>query len=155
MSRARLATLLGYFHSQRQEIHQILSRVREGTTSTEPETVYLGYQMHNLYSALEDLFKQVAACFENQVDDLARFHRDLLQKMSFDVPGVRPRLLHKESYRLLDELRRFRHVFRHAYTYQLDRERVSDLRHRILDGWEQVESDLDEFGSFLRSFDPK
>lgn len=153
MSKARLATLLGYFRSQRREINHLLSRVGDGTTATEKEIVYLGYQLHNLYSALEDLFKNVAACFENQVDDLARFHRDLLQKMSFAIPGVRPNLLNRESYQLLDELRRFRHVFRHAYTYQLDQARIASLQTRILASWGQVEFDLDEFESFLRSFD--
>lgn len=117
MSKRRLATLLGYFGNQRREIGAIIDRIRTGSTADEAETVFLGYQLHNLYSALEDLFKKVAACFENQVDDLARYHRDLLQKMSFSVPGVRPNLLTRENYQLLDELRRFRHVFRRAATW--------------------------------------
>ncbi len=44
--------------------------------------------------------------------------------MSRDIEGVRPRLLSDTSAEALDELRRFRHLFRHLYGYDLDDEGV-------------------------------
>ena len=47
--------------------------------------------------------------------------------MRLDIEGIRPRLLSEESFKILDELRGFRHVFRHAYSYELEHERVLKL----------------------------
>ncbi len=80
----------------------------------------LAYQLHNLYNAVEDLLKLVAACFENQITDVARWHVALLRRMQHEIPGVRPALLSEDSYRLLNTLRGFRHFFRHAYAVPLD-----------------------------------
>ena len=78
------------------------------------------YQLHNLYSAAEDLFKIVASAFENGVADLSRWHSELLHRMALNIQGVRPALLSPESVKLLDELRAFRHLFRHAYLRRLE-----------------------------------
>jgi len=151
MSDKRLATLRGYLASQRLDIAARLAAVREATPTDEKDTVFLGYQLHNLYCAMEDLFKRVAETFENNVDDTSRFHRDLLRRMSFDVPGVRPRLLGSFTRQLLDELRRFRHVFRHAYGYRLEPSKLAALQKEVVSAWDAVERDLDEFALFLET----
>ena len=43
------------------------------------------------------------------------------------IKGIRPNLISDETFKLLDELRGFRHVFRHAYAYELDAERIIKL----------------------------
>ena len=50
------------------------------------------------------------------------------------IEGVRPALISMESYQYLDEIRGFRHVFRHAYSYGLDDERVLFEKSCILHG---------------------
>lgn len=142
---------MGYLHSQRREIDTLLSAIRQKTPQTEEDTVYIGYKLHNLYCALEDIFKRVADTFENNVDDLSRYHRDLLQRMSFAVPGVRPHLLSSYSFNMLDELRRFRHLFRHAYSYHLDPRKVEQLRGDTLNAWSNIEHDINVFYGFLQS----
>lgn len=84
----------------------------------------LAYQLHNLYSAFEDLFLIVAKHFENTIGDESRYHIELLQRMIIDIEGVRPPLLKRETTNWLDELRAFRHVFRHAYSYELDKKKL-------------------------------
>ena len=65
--------------------------------------------------------------------------------MVFEIRGIRPALISEKSFEGLDELRGFRHVFRHAYTYGLDDERVVFLLKRIL---KQKQSILDELDCF-------
>jgi len=84
----------------------------------------LAYQLHNLYSAFEDLFLIIAKHFENTIEDESRYHIELLQRMSIDIEGVRPPLLKRETMNWLDELRAFRHVFRHAYSYEIDKKKL-------------------------------
>ena len=83
-----------------------------------------GYWLHNLFCAYEDLFKIVSAFWENNIDDSGSYHKSLLRRMLLTIEGVRPAVLSEASFNLLDELRGFRHVFRHAYSYGLDGERV-------------------------------
>lgn len=63
----------------------------------------------------------------------SEWHRELLEQMDLEVPGVRPRLLDDATLSDLDLLRRFRHRVRHAYADPLDwveMEPVVDAAHR-------------------------
>jgi hypothetical protein len=101
--------------------------------------------MHNLYCAFEDLFKLIAGFWENTLSADGEFHVQLLKRMLLSIEDVRPALLSDPSYRLLNELRGFRHVFRHAYNYGLDDERVNALLRKILGQKGTVIKDLKTF----------
>jgi hypothetical protein len=105
----------------------------------------VAYQLHNFYNAIEDLLKIVAAHFENQISDTARWHSVLLQRMSQDIPGIRPLLLSQESYLLLNSLRGFRHFFRHAYGVPIDYEQLQINLTKARQLYPSLESDLDRF----------
>jgi hypothetical protein len=47
--------------------------------------------------------------------------------MSVEIPGVRPPVLVEQTRLELDEFRKFRHVVRSRYAYQLDPEWVQAL----------------------------
>lgn len=147
MEKERLSALKAAIAAQLEAIDRIYDRIEKRRTGQGPAYMEsLAYQLHNLYCAYEDLFKIVAEHFENQIEDETRWHRELLWRMTLSIEGVRPALLSRESFRLLDSLRAFRHFFRHAYTYELDprkvqlvledalavRKRISDDVHRFL-----------------------
>lgn len=95
------------------------------TDATEPETlIVLAYRLHNLYNAFENIFQNIATTFENNLDDATRWHIQLLQRMRLDVTPIRPAVIDDSAYDALDELRRFRHVFRYSYDLQLDAARL-------------------------------
>ncbi len=81
--------------------------------------IVVAYHLHNLYNAFENSFQNIAATFENSIDD-AKWHAQLLERMHLEVMPLRPAVIDDEAYDALDELRRFRHVFRHAYSIKLD-----------------------------------
>ena len=104
-----------------------------------------GYWLHNLYSAFEDLFKLTAGFWENNVKTNGGFHVNLLKRMLVHIEQVRPALISEASYQFLNELRGFRHVFRHAYSFGMDDERVSFLLRRVLKKKELLIQDLKKF----------
>jgi hypothetical protein len=113
-----------------------------------PESVESsGYWLHNLFSAYEDLFKMVSAFWENDVNYDGAFHRTLIRRMLLEIQGVRPALLSEASFQHLDELRGFRHAFRHAYSYGLDPDRVIYLLKKVL---KQKSGLLDELQAFRK-----
>jgi len=83
------------------------------------EAIVTGYYLHNLYNAFESIFQLVAGAFENHIPDTSRWHSLLLERMGRDIENVRPHLLSEVAVESLDELRRFRHLFRHLYRYNL------------------------------------
>jgi len=125
MEKERLALLKAEVQARVKEIDNIYAKLedrkgRRGKVAIES----LAYQLHNLYCAFEDLFKIIAVFFENNIEDKTRYHAELLKRMALTIEGVRPAFLSRDSFVLLDNLRSFRHFFRHAYSYDLDERKV-------------------------------
>lgn len=107
------------------------------------------YCLHNVYNALENSFEQISRTFENHVVDVAHWHKELLEKMFLDMSPLRPQVLPDELRPVLNDLRGFRHLFRHAYDFQLDARRLEIL----LNDWRRFRAtilrDLRTFASSL------
>jgi len=111
-----------------------LARLELSFASVEPQLVLppesvsdydrgaIGYLLHNFYNGAESIFRAIAAFFENDLG-AGTWHADLLRRMRLEIPGHRPAVIDDELYRLLDDFRGFRHVFRNAYSFELDWER--------------------------------
>jgi hypothetical protein len=113
------------------------------------QLIVVAYYLHNLYCAFESIFHRIAEVFENQISTRTGWHAELLRRMTLDIEGVRPRLLSEEAYDSLDELRRFRHLFRSAYRLHLDAERLA-LVYKKTQVLKQVyHADIERFLAFL------
>ena len=153
MDRAAQAVLAAEMRECWEDIAAICDRIdrrRNSFPDSEEHVESLAYQLHNLYGACERLFETVAHHFENHVTG-ARYHTDLLRRMKVDVEGIRPSLVSAEAFAILDELRRFRHLFRHAYGTGLDAAKVGDLAEKALALRPRLESDS---ASFLDRLNP-
>lgn len=128
MDKETLAILTSDIESQMVLIDDIFAKLEDRAAGLSPEDERqlesAAYQLHNLYNAVEDLFKIVAGHFENRITDAPRWHVELLRRMRQDIAGVRPALLSEESYTLLNSLRSFRHFFRHAYATPIEYEQL-------------------------------
>lgn len=149
--REEIVIFLSQFDYQVQIIDQLYETIakrkeiidREGAS---PELVESsGYWLHNLYCGLEDLFKLIAGYWENHVTTDGVYHIQLLKRMVIPIEGLRPAVLTDKSFRELNELRGFRHAFRHAYSYGLDDERVRHLLHRTILTKKQIFDDINHF----------
>jgi hypothetical protein len=83
------------------------------------ETAGAGYALHNIYGALENSFDQISRTFENHVVDTSRWHRELMLKMFLAIPGLRPAVVPENLQGALNDLRSFRHLFRHGYDFHI------------------------------------
>jgi len=146
MEKERLSLLRASIKAQGTEIERIFERIEERRRGEgEANLESLAYQLHNLYCAFEDLLKIVADFFENHIDDSAHYHSALLWRMKMPIEGVRPALLSETSYKLLDSLRAFRHVFRHAYSYELDPKKLALVVEDALKLRRLYQGDIDRF----------
>ena len=82
--------------------------------------------LHSFYTGLESIFKMIS----NRVDDFtptsSKSHQELLDHM-YTKTSNREAVIDEDTYLLLNEYMKFRHVFRHGYTFQLKWEKMKRL----------------------------
>lgn len=104
--------------------------------------------VHNIYNGLEEILKHIAADVDGVVPEGDNWHQNLLDQMSVEIEGVRPPVISGALFRLLTELRQFRHVVRHRYGMELDPARVEDMLAKLEAAFPMFES---EFQAFVRT----
>lgn len=85
------------------------------------------YEMNRLYTVLGRMLERICGAFENHFEKTGNYHEKLLQRLTLDLPGLRPAFLPSHAVPELIELRRFRHVMRHAYDLTLRADRLLEL----------------------------
>lgn len=130
------------------EIYTALDRHRS-KLDTEEGRIAAAYYLHNLYNAFENIFRRVAKTFGNEIGEDSGWHADQLRRMRLDIPGVRPHLIDAPAYDCLDELRRFRHIFRSAYRLELDADRLALVLKKAQALREIYRTEMAAFLSFL------
>lgn len=118
---------------------------------TEEQLIAIGYRLHNLYGACENIFRNIAVAFENTLDDRSAWHAQLLHRMRLDLRPLRPAVIDDTAFAKLDELRRFRHLFRAAYGAELDPDRLAFVLHQALDLRDIFTDQIAGFLDFLRT----
>jgi hypothetical protein len=111
--------------------------------------IVIGYRLHGIYNAFENMFRNIAAAFENHLDDRPGWHQQLLARMRLDLSPIRPSLIDDAIYEKLDELRRFRHLFRAAYGIDLDPLRLQLVIRKALELRALYPAQIDRFLNFL------
>lgn len=109
------------------------------------------YILHTICNALENSFEHLSREFENNVKDVSQWHKELLMKMFLEIPGIRPAVFPSTCRMILNELRGFRHVFRHSYDFDLDPQRLTFLVDRWNHEGDAVLNALNSFSSVLRN----
>ncbi|HAN73115.1 MAG TPA: hypothetical protein DCQ51_12590 [Planktothrix sp. UBA8407] len=129
-----------------ERIHQkLLDRVAKLAVDDDVILESIAYQIHNLYCASEDLLKIVASCFENNISNSSQWHSLLLQRMTMEIPDIRPAFLSDNTHAILNNLRGFRHFFRHAYGTTIEYEQLKINLDKALKLKENLETDIHQF----------
>lgn len=143
--------LLGYFDKQAPIIKSLYDEIIEVDNSVYANRYVFAMKTQELYTALEDLFKQIAKSFENHIKNLAEFHKELLIRMNTEMPKMRPAVLSRTSMLFLNEVLSFRHFVRHAYGCPLDEKKLRELQTRLREEFALVDQDLRKFRKFILS----
>ncbi len=109
----------------------------------------IGDIVHDFYTGIERIFERIAPELNGGLPLGPAWHRELLENMTLDLPGIRPPLLRPDTARVLDEFLRFRHVFRSVYGFEIEWPKLQGLLQRLPTAWEAVRADLGRFLAFL------
>lgn len=105
--------------------------------------------LHHFYTGVEAVFNRISNNIDGGPGHAADWHRELLRSMAIEIPGVRPRVISPEVAEELDEYRRFRHLFRHAYASELRWKKMSHLAENLPEVHALLKNSLQEFISFI------
>jgi uncharacterized protein YutE (UPF0331/DUF86 family) len=105
----------------------------------------IALNFHGVYTGIERIFEVIAKKIDQRFPTGDKWHRDLLEQMSVDIPRVRKAVITEETRLILDELRRFRHLVRSAYSCQLDEEKVLIIAHQIVNSYQTIINDIQLF----------
>lgn len=133
-------------------IYTTLDRLSTHPTSEE-QVVALAYSLHNLYCAFENIFYHINQVFGDPMSDRARWPAEVLQlqQMTLAIEGLRPRVISDLAYENLNEMRRFRHLFRHAYRTPLPADTVRSVYEHANALRLIYQTEVDIFVAFLDS----
>ena len=124
-------------------IQQLLTKCRD-TAPTEIELSALAATLHSFYTGVENIFKRVAVELDGEPVRGDAWHRELLLRMKTPTAS-HPALLSEELHDTLHEYLRFRHVFRNAYSFDLDWRKMSPLVLRLDETFQRFGNALDDF----------
>ena len=138
------------------ELHTVVERtqrLRDKAVDTPDDDYWDGValNLHGFYTAVEQIFEDIARTIDQNVPDSSQWHRDLLLQMSAVLKEIRPAVISRGTRRCLDQFRGFRHVVRNVYTFTLYPTRMTELVEQLPDCHTAVVADFDEFIGFLNS----
>jgi hypothetical protein len=136
--------------AEREQLQRLLSGIQgllnkcRDTAPNEIELSALAATLHSFYTGVENIFKRVAFELDGEPMRGDAWHRELLLRMK-TATTRRPALLPEELHDTLNEYLRFRHVFRNAYSFDLDWRKMSPLVLRLEETFQKLENALDAF----------
>ena len=106
------------------------------------------FYVNQVYTGFERMFQNVAETFENSIDERS-WHKSLLDRMILDLEEIRPALISPANHRCLNELRAFRHFFRHTYDFDLEDDKFSIVASRTRELEKSYRVDIEKFLKYI------
>jgi hypothetical protein len=136
--------------AEREQLQRLLSRIQplltkcRDTAPSEIELSALAATLHSFYTGVENIFKRVVVELDEEPVRGDSWHREVLRRMKSPAAN-RPAILSDDLHDVLNEYLRFRHVFRNAYSFDLDWQKMSPLALGLERTFQQLEEALDRF----------
>lgn len=108
------------------------------------EVLALSALLHSFYTGIENVFKRIALDIDKTIPTGSRTHSELLVQME-SATASRPAVISRDLRLRLGEYMDFRHVFRHAYSFDLRWEKMRSLVIGCKETLAQVEIALEKF----------
>ncbi|MBX2997954.1 MAG: hypothetical protein KF893_05540 [Caldilineaceae bacterium] len=100
--------------------------------------------LHSFYTGVENIFSMVAKQIDMSIPQGPRFHSELLAIMIRETTQ-RPSVISAELAAQLLKYLGFRHYYRHAYSFRLDWDEMSELVRQLEPTWASLKRALQEF----------
>ena len=121
--------------------YDLIFKKIESTTPDLFDMTILGSVLHSFYNGLENIFDIIAKNIDGSVPAGNKSHQELLHQMASEN-SMRDEVIDEKLYLKLREYATFRHFYRHAYSFQLNWEKMKPLAQNIHIVWEESKQSL-------------
>ena len=125
------------------EYELIFEKVENETPDLFDMTI-LGSVLHSFYNGLENIFEIIAKNIDGSVPTGNKSHQELLHQMASEN-SKRKEVVKEDLYIKLREYATFRHFYRHAYSFQLNWDKMKPLVENIFPVWEEIKESLTSY----------
>jgi len=108
------------------------------------QTTIMAAILHSFYTGLENIFIMISKKVDGFTPSSVKSHQELLDFVHENTSN-REAIINEETFLILNEYMKFRHVFRHGYSFQLKWEKMKSLAVNLFDTWDNVKEQLVEF----------
>ncbi len=135
---------------EREQLHRLLETHRPllvQCSESRPNPIELSALaalLHSFYNGVENILKRISAEIDSAPPSGEFWHRKLLDSMALPRKS-RPAAISRVLNDRLSEYLEFRHIFRHAYTFELHWEKMSSLVLGCEETLRLLEAELDKF----------
>ena len=145
--RADIESELESLNQLTDELNLTLRRFGKEPSSIEIRAT--GSILHDFYCGVEKIFERIAVEIDGEIPKGENWHLQLLDRMTFEVPEVRPAVIGKGTADKLKDYLRFRHLFRNVYGSHLEWGKIRDLTVPFTEILAVFNSDINRFLGFL------
>ncbi|RMF54666.1 MAG: hypothetical protein D6748_16120, partial [Calditrichaeota bacterium] len=135
-----------------EEIHNFYQRVHTHEMKllgkTQSTALIIAQIIENFYTCIETLFLRISQFFENSIAS-EKWHKDLLDKMTLHIEGIREAVISEGTYKNLLEIMRFRHFKRYYFELDYDWEKLDFISAKFEKAYSSLKKDLQKFINFL------
>jgi hypothetical protein len=131
------------------ELHEPLLDQCDHGVPTPIETSALGAMLHSFDNGVENIFKRIAFELDGGLPAGRTWHRDLLDAIARPTPS-RSAVITESLRDQLKEYLHFRHVFRSAYSFLLEWEKMAPLVLASRQVFETLKAELQAFTNRIR-----
>ena len=140
----------------KKEIGSIQRKLSRLQKEKDPENIdshikAIAGSLHSIYSGYENIIERIVRAVDGDIPSGKDYHLVLLKRALNAIKDVRPSIISIETFRLLEELRTYRHKFRNIYLYLLSATRIKELANTGIDSFKLFEQDINGFLKFLSS----
>jgi len=112
------------------------------------DVTVIGSIIHSFYNGIENIFERISKEIDNFEPTGNKTHQELLKNV-YTANEKRVSVIEEETYMILLEYLRFRHVYRHSYSFQLNWEKLKPLSDNLFMTWNKVKQQIFEFLNLL------
>lgn len=104
----------------------------------------LGSVLHSFYNGIENIFEIIGKNIDGEVPTGNKSHQELLHQMASENK-YRKEIISEELYTKLRDYATFRHFYRHAYSFQLNWDKMKPLINNLFEVWEDTKNSIENF----------
>ncbi|MBI4682225.1 MAG: hypothetical protein HY757_03900 [Nitrospirae bacterium] len=128
--------------AEKENVEAAMSNLQAALSREEKTVIELaaiGTFLHNIYSGIENIMKQILKSKGIAVPKSETWHKELLNL------SVSQKILSEQLADSLYEYLTFRHFFVHAYGFMLDEDQLKDLANNISNIWSQFLAETERY----------